>query len=245
MNLTSEQTFVAPALLWLHGFTQTGASAAAFTSILAGTRELRTPDLPGHGRHGDAGATFTETVDLLQPLLGDGCDLGGYSMGGRIALHLALAAPTLVRRLVLISTSFGIADERQRLARRERDNALAQRVRAQGASSFLVEWLAQPLFAGLSTPDSATRSTGAEGLAQSLELLGTGIQGFLGTSAAKLTMPTLIIAGERDEKFVAAAHEMTASLPDWTLAIIPNAGHALHLEFPAVVAELVDSFLAN
>ena len=243
--LTRDRPIDGPALLWLHGFTQTGSSAAAFTSILAGSRKLLTPDLPGHGGAASTSATLPETGNLLVPLLGEGADLGGYSFGGRVALHLALAAPHLVRRLVLLSTTMGIASEEERGTRRARDGALAAHIRAVGADQFLSEWLAQPLFAGLRDADVDTRSRDGEGLARSLESAGTGTQRFLADDVATLTMPTLIICGQRDAKFLAAGRALLAALPQAQLAIVPDAGHAAHLEQPDYVAQLVLAFLAS
>ena len=243
--LTRDRHSDGPALLWLHVFTQTGSSAAAFTSILAGSRKLLTPDLPGHGAQASTTASLPDTGQLLVPQLGSGADLGGYSFGGRVALHVALAAPHLVRRLVLLSTTLGIADDDERMARRRRDEALATHIRTVGADQFLTEWLAQPLFAGLSDVDVSTRSRDAEGLARSLEQAGTGTQAFLGDAATALTMPALIMCGQRDAKFVAAGHELVDTLPHAQLAIVPNACHAAHLERPDYVAGLILEFLAS
>src|SRR4051794_14771243 len=54
--------------------------------------------------------------------------LAGYSLGGRIAQHVALAAPERVERLMLVSTTAGIEDAGERAARRAADEALAARV---------------------------------------------------------------------------------------------------------------------
>jgi len=243
--LTRDRHDDGPGLLWLHGFTQTGASAAAFTSILAGSQKVLTPDLPGHGSQASRSASLPDTAQLLVPLLGSGADLGGYSFGGRVALHVALAAPHLVRRLVLLSTTLGIANEDDRATRRERDNALASHIREVGVEIFLREWLAQPLFEGLTDPDVATRSRDGEGLARSLECAGTGTQRYLADDVAKLTMPVLIVCGVRDDKFIVAGEELRRALPQAHLSIVPHAGHAAHLEQPEYVAGLVREFLAT
>jgi pimeloyl-ACP methyl ester carboxylesterase len=80
-----------PVLVWLHGFTQTKDSAHQFRSILAGTNEVMTIDLPGHGENAAILATLEETADLLADVLPhDPFTLGGYSFGARVALHFAL-----------------------------------------------------------------------------------------------------------------------------------------------------------
>ena len=49
----------------------------------------------------------------------------------------------------------------------------------------------------------------------------------------------MLVAGERDAKFTAIAREMALALPRATLEIVPEAGHAVHLEAPARVAALI------
>src|SRR5688572_5941069 len=112
-------------LVLLHGFTQTGRSWAGVTAALGERYRSFAPDLPGHG---DAAhrrpATIDACVAYLRALPFDGYVLGGYSMGGRIALHAALAMPDRVGRLVLVGASPGIADPAERVERRAQDEAL-------------------------------------------------------------------------------------------------------------------------
>jgi pimeloyl-ACP methyl ester carboxylesterase len=82
------------------------------------------------------------------------------------------------------------------------------------------------------------RSTPA-GLARALRGLGTGALPSLWDRLGELAIPVTFLAGERDEKFTALAHEMAASVRDARVTIVPGAGHAVHLEAPvAVAAEL-------
>jgi 2-succinyl-6-hydroxy-2,4-cyclohexadiene-1-carboxylate synthase len=230
-----------PVLVWLHGFTQTRRSAFRFRSILAGTHQVVTIDLPGHGENAAITASLEETADLLAAALPpEPFALGGYSMGGRVALHLALRHPHRVRRLFLLSATLGVADDRERAARRARDEALATRIEAIGADAFLDEWLAQPLFADLpADPDErAARSHDAAGLASSLRHAGTGTQAWLGDAVRGLAVPAHVVAGARDAKFVREATLLSASLPSAHTSIVPAAGHAAHLELPEALAAL-------
>lgn len=205
-------------------------------------------DLPGHGVESDRRANLPETAVWIESQLRDEhFDLGGYSMGGRVALHVALRAPTRVRRLVLISTTRGIEDENERAQRRSADADRAQHLRTVGVAQFLDEWLALPLFATLPHDplERSLRAHDAEGLASSLELAGTGTQAWLGERVHELTMPVLVIAGARDQKFVTEARELAAALPNAELAIAPNVGHAVQLEVPEWCARRVARFLAD
>jgi len=241
----SDRPDVGPTLLWLHGFTQTQHAAERFRSILAGSLTLVTPDLPGHGGAAHESASLGESgQQLADQFLTTPRFVGGYSFGGRTALHVALARPDHVERLVLLSTTLGIADGDERAQRRGRDEALAAHIRNIGTEAFLDEWLAQPLFGGLPRRDHHERSHDAEGLARSLELAGTGTQAYLGDAVATLTMPTLVLCGANDEKFVREGHALAERLPNATLHVVEGAGHALHMEQPDVVAGLVVDFLA-
>jgi 2-succinyl-6-hydroxy-2,4-cyclohexadiene-1-carboxylate synthase len=233
-----------PVLVWLHGFTQTKDSGHTFRSILTGTYELLTLDLPGHGENATISASLDETADLLAHALpSKPFILGGYSMGGRVALHFALRHRERLSGLVVLSATLGIRDVSERRARRARDNALADDVERIGTGAFLDEWLAQPMFASLPADplERAARSRDALGLASSLRNVGTGTQAWLGDQLTSVTVPTLIVAGANDRKFVGEARLMSEALANATTALVRDAGHAAHLERPVDVAALVAS----
>ena len=228
--------------MWLHGFTQTQQSAHEFRSILAGTYEVLTIDLPGHGQNASIEASLLETADLLaRTLPTEPFVLGGYSFGGRVALHFALRHPERLSRLVLLGATRGIADAAERAQRRERDNNLAAHIEQVGAEAFLDEWLTQPMFAALpSDPaERAARSRDPHGLAASLRLAGTGAQAWLGEALGDVEVPTLALAGAQDEKFSREAAAIARSVRRGVSALIPHAQHAAHLEQPAATAALV------
>jgi 2-succinyl-6-hydroxy-2,4-cyclohexadiene-1-carboxylate synthase len=233
-----------PVLVWLHGFTQTKDSGRTFRSILAGTHQVLTIDLPGHGENSEISASLDETADLLASALpSEPFTLGGYSMGGRVALHFAWRHRERLSSLIVLSATLGIRDDDERDARRARDNALADRVELIGAQAFLDEWLAQPMFATL--PDDplerAARSRDARGLANSLRNVGTGTQEWLGEQLSSVTVPALIMAGSNDTKFVGEARRLHDALVNSNASFVPDAGHAAHLERPDEVAALIAS----
>jgi 2-succinyl-6-hydroxy-2,4-cyclohexadiene-1-carboxylate synthase len=234
-----------PTLVWLHGFTQTKDSAHQFRSILAGTGELLTLDLPGHGENASTRASLTETADLLATVLPDGpFVLGGYSYGARVALHFALGHAERLLGLVLLGATRGIEDPVERSERRRRDDELADRIESIGTDAFLDEWLAQPMFASLPKDprERASRSGDAGGLANSLRSSGTGTQAWLAPELLTLTTPTLALAGSHDEKFSREAAAIAESVVHGQCETVADASHASHLEQPERVAELVESF---
>ena len=56
-------------------------------------------------------------------------------------------------------------------------------------------------------------------------------------------MPTLLVAGELDEKYVAIGKEMATEMPNAEFGVIPGAGHAAQVERPAETAERVRAFI--
>jgi 2-succinyl-6-hydroxy-2,4-cyclohexadiene-1-carboxylate synthase len=235
-------------IVLVHGFTQSGGSFEAIASELATTHEVCVVDLPGHGRSAQIVANdLVATAELLGAAGGDATYLG-YSLGGRVCLTLAHARPDLVHRLVLVGASAGIADDDERAERRESDERLADHLDPEIGPSptlqeFLDEWLAQPLFAGLTLEqqDRTSRLVNTPaGLARSLRTVGTGTQTPTHDRLAELKMPTLIIAGAEDRKFTAIGEEMVAAIGDnASLALIEDALHAApfeqHERFVAIV----------
>lgn len=230
----------------VHGFTQTLAAWGPVGERLARRREVVRVDLPGHGGSDTVRVGFAEAAGFLGAC-GRVGTYAGYSLGGRLCLRLALDRPELVRALVLVGASPGIADPAARDERRAADEAMAGRIEREGVAAFLDRWLAGPLFATLPA-EAAGRAdrlaNTAEGLAYALRRLGTGAQEPLWERLATLRPPTLLVAGALDGKFAAIAGQMAAAIgPHARVALVPGAGHAVHLERPAELAALVQEFL--
>lgn len=233
-------------LVWLHGFTQTAVSARRFRSILTARHELLTLDLPGHGKNAEVVATLNETADLLAAAIPESTfALGGYSFGARVALHVALRHPHRVHQLVLLGASRGLPDVAQREERRESDERWAALIEREGTERFLDAWLAQPLFATLTSDEDerASRSVNAAGLASSLRHAGTGTQDWLGGRLHEITAPTLAMAGALDAKFSLEAVAIANAAASGSYVAIEAAGHAAHLERPELAARAVLAFL--
>jgi len=233
-------------LLLLHGFSGTHRAYDAVIAALPAQRYRPVvPDLPGHGASAARRPiNFATCLTELSALMGERCTLCGYSQGGRIALHLALANPERVARLVLVATTAGIEDPRARAARRASDEALAERLEHEPFEDFVRSWREQPLFAA--EPEAARAAAAADqrrnsgaGLAAALRGLGTGVMEPVWDRLAALTMPTVVLVGGRDEKFTALGRRLAAGLPDVRLEIVVGAGHALLWEAPHAVARAI------
>ena len=231
----------------VHGFAQTRRCWGPVADDLAADHEIVAVDAPGHGRSAQVRADPWESAELLAGAGGHATWLG-YSMGGRLCLHLALAAPQHVRALVVVGATAGIDDPAQRARRRAEDEDRARQLEIEGLERFLERWLAQPLFAGLGEEgrcDEERRKNTVAGLAASLRLAGAGAQEPLWHRLEELAMPVLVVAGEHDRRFTALGRRMVDGIGDnATLAVVPGAGHAAHLEAPAGFLAVLRPWLA-
>lgn len=230
----------------VHGFTQTLAAWDPLAQVLADTFQVVRVDLPGHGGSAGVDMTFAETATAIGDAGGTATYVG-YSMGGRLCLRLAADRPDLVRALVLVGASPGLADPAARAARREADEALAADIERTGTAAFLERWLAQPLFATFTpTPEdiAARRANTSGGLAAALRRLGTGVQEPLWSRLAALDMPVLAIAGQDDARYSRVAEEMAEAIGvNAQVVALAGAGHTAHLERPASFSRLLSAFL--
>lgn len=175
-------------------------------------------------------------------------DVLGYSLGGRLTLALVCRHPERVRRAVAVGASPGIRDEQERAGRRELDEERARRLEGAGLEAFLKDWYAQPLFhdfaesPGFARALARRREGDAVALAAALRALSPGAQPYLGDELARSDVPLLLVAGARDEKYMAVIRALV-EVSKARAAVIPDAGHAVHLERPAALAEILTEFL--
>jgi 2-succinyl-6-hydroxy-2,4-cyclohexadiene-1-carboxylate synthase len=243
---------VAPPLVLLHGFTQTARLWGAFGDLLAQDRVLIGLDLPGHAGSDTVRADLPATAALVRDAVvetigSDRCDLLGYSLGARVALHVVTNTDLEVGRLILIGSTGGIEDPLARQRRREADENTAAALEKSGdVESFIARWVSSPMFvrlAGAAQTDERLRNT-ATGLASSLRLAGTGTQEPLWDRISRLAPALLALAGADDTRFAAHALRMARTAPYGTASLIPGGGHAAHLAQPALVGRLVRHWLA-
>jgi 2-succinyl-6-hydroxy-2,4-cyclohexadiene-1-carboxylate synthase len=214
-------------------------------------------DLPGHGRNaGRTDPAFFTLEATLASIVGAGAwpaDLIGYSLGGRIALHFAAAFPGRIRRLVLESASPGLGDDTERTKRRLADEALAERLVEGGIEAFVDHWESLSLFETQERldPELLHRQRGrrlgndAAALAAALRGLGAGTLPHLWDRLPEVRVPTLLIAGASDTKFAEIARRMAERMPRACVVVVPDSGHAVHLERPDAWLSAVTDFLGR
>ena len=244
-------------LVLLHGFLGDAEDWSPLLPLLAPARRCIAFDLPGHGARpvplpageDSFNAVLRWLAIRLEELGVRRFDLLGYSMGARLAFGLVCECPSRVRRAVAIGASPGLRDEAARAERRALDEERARRLEAEGLETFLRDWYRQPLFHDFVRspafgPALRRRRRGhAEQLAAALRALGPGVQPYLADGLARTEVPLLLIAGDRDEKYVAANAALAESVPAARALVVPDAGHSVHLERPRALARVVADFL--
>ena len=242
----------------LHGFTQSGRSWREVIGHMPEGFRWIVPDLRGHGEtqiwRGAActmDACTDDLVKLWDELNVEKTHLVGYSMGGRLALHIAARRPERLLSLVTVGAHAGL-EESARDGRRRGDEALAERIEREGVEAFVDYWASQPLFAGLERRGPAYLAeiraerlrNHAAGLECSLRGMGAGVMEPVWDDLAQLSLPCTFVAGQLDHGYVASARRLAARTPNGRFEIVPRAGHAVHQERPEAFARILATHLA-
>lgn len=240
-----------PLVLLLHGLGMTRTGWDPQLAALGGRYRCVAWDMPGYGASPPPPAplSFALAADAAAGLIGalgaTSAHVVGLSMGGQIALHLALRHPARVRSLALLDTSpaFGLdgtdpeAWKRLRLDPLDRGVTPAQ--------------MAEPVLRSIMAPDVAPDALAAavasmerippDGLRATVEMLPTHD---VRARLPEIACPTLVVVGERDRETPPAyAEAIAAGIPGARLEVVPRAGHIVNLEAPAETAALLSAHL--
>jgi 2-succinyl-6-hydroxy-2,4-cyclohexadiene-1-carboxylate synthase len=226
---------VAPTVTFVPGFMQRGDAWQPVAAALAPRYRVQTLDFSTWTLEGRLGEMPSGGVPVA------------YSMGARIALHAALRDPDRFQALALIGVSAGVDDPDER---RRSDEALAAWIEQHSIDEVVERWESQAVFASQSPELRARQRPGRLShdpleLAQLIRSAGQGAAPPVWDRLHELRCPVLLIAGERDEPYVAAANRMAGLIPNARVRIVPGAGHAPQLEQPLLVAELLDEYLSD
>lgn len=250
-----------PAIVFLHGFTGTAATWNEVRNEFKGKYRTIAIDLNGHGKttvpdkweRYSMEEQIQDLEALFEKLELDSFYLAGYSMGGRISLAYTIHYPKRIKALILESSSPGLSDEQDRVARKAADKLLANKIIEEGITSFVDKWENIPLFASQKNlPAEKRKAIRKErlqqneiGLANSLLGIGTGSQESYWKALHSIPNPVFLITGELDAKFVAIAREMNNLSPTWRHVVVPGAGHAIHVEKPRLFATMIMEYLQD
>lgn len=241
--MSTQDVVVPETLVLLHGF---GATRRTWDRVIAHLDPQRyrplALDLPGHGERPrpEGPIAFESCMEAVLAASPKCFALCGYSMGGRIALQIALAAPERLTRLIVVASSPGIEAAGERAQRRVADYALADELERLPFERFIDRWSKQALFsddpAGVQAlAQEDQRRNDPRLLAAVMRRLGTGAMAPLWSRLGDLKMPVTILVGDRDTRYRALSEQMLDLLPDGALAVVPG-GHRLPLESPRSLA---------
>lgn len=243
-----------PPLVFLHGFLGSGQSWLNIARPFSESHFCILPDLIGHCENINLDIHSPLNFDvltewllrLLDEIPAPKIHLVGYSLGGRAALTFASRYPERILTLTLESASPGIIDPNERARRVDEDSSRAESILKDGLSAFVEQWYRMPLFASLnSRPEkiSAIKESAKQNdprwMAKVIRGLSPGLQTPLWDSLSKLSFPVLLIAGEKDEKYVQVIRKMAKMIPNCKHVIVPEAGHNVHAEQPEKYIELI------
>jgi 2-succinyl-6-hydroxy-2,4-cyclohexadiene-1-carboxylate synthase len=246
-HYTQTDDCTSPPLLLLHGWMGSSDDYQEVIDRLRSQFNCIAIDLPGHGKteviDGDLGYDFFNTaigiMQLLDNLEIDICSIAGYSFGGRLALYLALEFPERFDKVMLESTSPGLATEVDRQARVIRDWQIIDRLEIDPLADFVSYWYRQSIFIGIDKHPNFDQliqrrivTNRADDLIKSLEHAGLGMQPYLGDRLKRHDRPISLIVGGLDRKFVDINREIVHSCPQMKIEIVPDCSHNVHFQNP-------------
>jgi 2-succinyl-6-hydroxy-2,4-cyclohexadiene-1-carboxylate synthase len=234
------ETMSGPLVIFVPGFMQRGESWAPVAELVAERYPSACLDFRTHG--------FEARLGELREAAPAGSVAVGYSMGGRLALHLATREPERFAGVVTVGASPGIDDPAERRRRRDADDELAAWMERASIEDVVARWEGLPVFAGQTEELVERQRPGRlahdpRRLAHLLRSAGQGALPPLLDHLPRLPMPLLALAGERDERYLRAGRRIALLAPRGDTRPVMGAGHAAHLERPEAVARLVLEFL--
>jgi len=235
-------------LFLLHGFCSSSAIWRDLITALSDTHDVIAPDWPGFGRDAQAPAlqglrAYARALLALADQLGIGAfDVLGHSFSGFVVQQMLCDAPTRVRRAVL----YGAGARVEPAARFESIETTLARMRDEGPNATARRGLPTWFRSGENHPAYAdcledSQSMSAHGGASMME----AVQGVDFTPAlAAVRTPALVILGELERSHpLASALALRSALSSGSLCVLPDCGHAAHLERPALFLAAVRGFL--
>lgn len=248
-----------PPLVLLHGFSGSAHDFALHIPALAEDRRVLAIDHRGHGRSSHSGDESTYTVDhivddvidwLSHTIDGDPVDVLGHSMGGRVALRLALARREQVRSLVLMDTTawaFGTGDP----SLAEMIVGYFEGLTPDSPMGAEPETAETPLIEAATPPEWRARKQQLAAAFDPMAARALGIALFgdhlqpVDHLLGDIDAPVTVIVGEHDHPFVDHAPALADGVVDGELVVIEGAYHSPQLTHPAAWLAAVRAHLSR
>lgn len=241
-----------PPLVLIHGLFGSLENLGGLARPLAERFRVYSVDLPNHGRspHSDGTTLTSMAAQLSQWLQEQGLTsamLLGHSLGGKVAMELALSEPERVKRLLVMDIAPSAYSNRhqnvfeglqaihpERLASRaEAEEVLSEHVPEAGVRSFLLKNLAKS-------------GSGFQWRMNLPELARAYPELIAANRAGTFAAPTLFVKGASSD-YLQERHgpDVRSRFPNAQFKVVADAGHWLHAEKPGIVAALAMRFFAD
>lgn len=242
VNIYYEDNGSGPAVLLSHGYSATTRMWAGQVEALKSQYRIVTWDMRGHGQSDspDDAAAYSEqaTVDdmaaVLEHLGIESAVIGGLSLGGYMSLAFNLAHPKMVRALMLFDTGPGYRNPVGREGWNETARRRAEVFEAKGLDAL-----------GSSAEVRVSQHRSAQGLAHAARGMLAQFDARVIESLDSISVPTLVLVGDKDQPFLAGTDYMANKIPNATKVVIENAGHASNIDQPEAFNAEVRRFLAG
>ena len=231
-----------------HGFVGGGGYFAPQSARLSRFFDVICPDLPGFAGSATERAEMTapgmsrSLIGLLDDLGIERFSLLGHSMGGAVALQIALDHPERVDKLVLYGTGstgrlpkrFETFEDTVKRIRSDGIRATAERI----AATWFVEGTRAPMY------EFCVAAAGKPNQSAAIEALENLQTWDVTDRLDELAMPVLVICGDRDRSYdLEDTLAMMRRIAGSQFCVIPNCAHAAHLEAPDAFTDPLIAFL--
>ncbi|KAG6654050.1 hypothetical protein CIPAW_05G119100 [Carya illinoinensis] len=266
-------------VLFLHGFLGTGEDWIPIMKGISGSARCISIDIPFHGgskiqNHSAKDATQHPSLSIevvadvlykmIKQITPGKVICVGYSMGARIALHMALRFSDKIKGAVVIAGSPGLKDKAARKVRTAKDDSKAHSLLTHGLQPFVDTWYTADLWRSLrghphfnQIVTSRLQHDDEWNLAKALTDLSVGRQLSLWDDLKHCKTPLLLVHGDKDTKFKKIAREMYQEVSNGLksgdesreemheIVEVPNSGHAAHLENPLSIIRALRQYLTK
>ncbi|MEI9886213.1 MAG: alpha/beta fold hydrolase [Rhizomicrobium sp.] len=232
-----------PVILLTHGYSATSEMWRGQIAPLSKSHKLVLWDMRGHGQsdYPDDPAEYSEEktvadmAALLDAVGAARAVVGGLSLGGYMSLAFHATHPERVEALLIIDTGPGFKKDEAREGWNRTALRTAERYETQGLGSL----------GGASAERRTARHRDAGGLARAARGMLTQKNARVIESLPAVQVPALVVVGEEDTPFLAAADYMTAKIPGAQKAVIAKAGHAANIDNPDAFNDALERFLVK
>jgi len=230
-------------LVFLHGFMGSADDWAEISQSLVDDYYCFAFDLPGHGKTKVISNDdyliencASKIIEWTDNNINGKFNLCGYSMGGRLALYIAVNYPDKINRVIVESASPGLKTEEEKQKRIQVDSLRAKRLLMEPLDQFLDDWYELPLFGTINKKSDEYKNmiirrlkNNPKSLAKSLIYMGIGNQPSLWNHLDKIKSRLLLLVGEKDNKFKIIADEIARQCVKAQIKIVQDAGHTVHM----------------